>query len=431
MPILLATAMASRTGSRLASAFLGYLVGVVILVTLVPFDFSTGIRHGMLWSGSWSDGIANVAMFLPLGFLFRLTHEARTDRWALRPLVWGLAFSAVIEVTQLFLPSRFSSPLDVLTNGLGAWGGAIAHDVIVRRIRLTPALIGALALELPLMGLVYLLVPLLWLSGLAAAGEPARMGLSLLLGLIGAIVLGAIYRNRFAPAGAVSCSRFSTLAASWYLVGAIPGLVEHPLIVLATATVVGVATGLWSAGWAREDLRGDRRFEGETLLRLAPVLGLYLLCLAGWPPWAVFAPWHGEAGLMGFWGSADTDRILRALEHLAAFTVLGYAVAEYRGRRELGFANSALVIAGWGTAASTLLEVVAAFHPGAGASLLRGGLAVGTALYGGGIYHLQRAHIRWLLHEREQAQAHPGGLTPLPPPRTGRSGAPASAARTG
>ncbi len=423
--------MASRTGSRLASAFLGYLVGVVVLVTLVPFDFSGGIRHGMLLGGSLADAVANVAMFLPLGFLFRLTRETGQDRWGLRPLLWGLVFSALIEGTQLFLPSRFSSPLDVITNGLGAWFGAIAHDVIVRRIRLTPALIGALALELPLMGLVYVLVPLLWLSGLAAAGEPARMGLSLLLGLVGAIVLGAIYRNRFSPAGTVSCTRFSLLAASWYLVGAIPGLTEHPVIVLVTAAVVGLATGLWSAGWAREDLRGDRRFEGETLRRLAPVLGLYLLCLAGWPPWSAFTPWHGEAGLMGFWGSADTARILRALEHLAAFTVLGYAIAEYRGRREQGFLHSALAIAIWGVAVSSFLEVVAALHPGAGASLLRWGLAVGTTLYGGGIYHLQRAHIRWLLRERDAAAASGRAATLPRPPQTGRSEVPASAARTG
>jgi hypothetical protein len=421
--------MASRTGSRLARAFLGYLVGVVILVTLVPFDFTMAGRHGMLLGGSLSDAVANVAMFLPLGFLFRLTRDPHGDRWAMRPLMWGLLFSAAIETVQRFLPSRFSSPLDVLTNGLGAWLGALTHDLIIRRLRLTPSLIGALALELPLMGLVYLLVPLLWLSGLAAFGEPARMGLSLLLGLLGAIVLGAIHRNRFAPAGAVSAGRFAALAAAWYLVGAIPGLVERPLVVLATALVVAAATGFWSGGWAREDLRGDRRFEGETLTRLAPLLGLYLICVAGWPPWSAFTTWHAEAGLEGFWGSADTLRILRALEHLAAFTVVGYAVAEYGGRRERSFTQSVLGLTGWGLGASAALEIVAAFHPGAGASLLRGALAIGTTIYGGGIYHLQRDHIRWLLRARNEAA--PTGKVSLPHPiQSGRSGVPAPAGRT-
>ncbi len=422
--------MASRTGSRLASAFLGYLLGVVVLVTLVPFDFSVASRHGITWGGSVSDALANVGMFFPLGFLFRLSHDPRGDRWAIRPLLWGLRFSCLIEATQLFLPSRFSSPVDVLTNGLGAWFGALAHDLLARRIRLTPALIGALALELPLMGLAYLLVPLLWLSGLAASGEPARMSLSLLLGLLGARVLGAIYRNRFAPAGAASVARFAALASFWYLVGAIPGLIEHPRLVLASALLVAAATAFWSGGWAREDLRGDRRFEAETLTRVAPVLGLYLLCLAGWPPWAPITAWHGEPGLHGFWGSADTVRILRALEHLAAFTVLGYAVAEYRGRREQSFGQSALAIAGWGLAASAALEIVAAFHPGAGASLLRAGLALGTTLYGGGIYHLQRAHIRWLLRERDAAMPSSAATRPRPV-QNGQSAAPALAERTG
>jgi hypothetical protein len=73
---------------------------------------------------------------------------------------------------------------------------------------------------------------------------------------------------------------------------------------------------------------------------------------------------------------------------------------------------------------------VAAFHAGAGASLLRGGLAIGTTLYGGGIYHLQRAHIRWLL--REGREAAPGETaTSLRRLRSGRIGAPESAGRTG
>lgn len=389
--------MASRTGSRLASAFLAYLLGVVVLVTLVPFDFSAAPAHRLLWGGALPDALANLAMFVPLGFLFRLTREPRGDRWGISPLLLGLGLSALIETAQLFLPSRFSSPLDVATNGVGAWLGAIAADALVRRLRPAPALVGALALELPLMGLVYLLVPLLWLSGLAAATEPTRMGLSLLLGLMGAIVFGAVYRNRFAPAANVSVAQLSVLAAAWYLIGAVPGLVEHPLLALGSGLLVAGATSIWSGRWAREHQRADRRFEGETLTRIAPVLGLYLVCLAGWPPWAPLAAWHGAWGLQGLWGSADPTAILRALEQLAAFTVVGYAVAEYRGRRELRFSQSAALVAVCALGGSAVVEVVAALHPGAGASAMRGLLSIGVAVYGGGIYHLQRVHIRSLI----------------------------------
>ncbi|MEO8140895.1 MAG: VanZ family protein [Gemmatimonadota bacterium] len=427
--------MSSRTGSRLASAFLGYLLGVVVLVTLVPFDFSAAAPHNLLWGGALSDALANVAMFVPLGFLFRLTREPRGDRWGIQPLFLGLLLSALIETAQLFLPSRLSSPLDVATNGLGAWLGAIAADALVRRLRPAPALVGALALELPLIGLVYLLVPLLWLSGLTAADEPARMSLSLLLGLMGAIILGAVYRNRFAPEGNVSVAQFSVLAAAWYLIGAVPGLVEHPLLALASGLLVAGATGIWSRRWAHEQQRADRRFEGETLTWLAPVLGLYLVCLAGWPPWAPMVAWHGEWGLRGFWGSADTTAILRALEQLAAFTVVGYAVAEYHGRRELRFSQSGALVAICALGGSAVVKVVAALHPGAGASALRGLLSMVVAGYGGGIYHLQRAHIRSLLGAKgapRPAEAPTRGTATSPRlAQNARIEAPMSAGRRG
>jgi VanZ family protein len=427
--------MASRTGSRLASAFLVYLLGVVILVTLVPFDFSTHTPHHLLWTGSGADALANVAMYFPLGFLVRLTHDSDRDRRALRPLLWGLGLSALIESAQLFLPSRFSSPLDVATNGLGAWLGALAHDFLIRRIRLTPALVGALALELPLMGLIYLLLPLLWLSGLAASGEPARLGLSLLLGLAGAVVLGAIHRHRLGPAGAVGAVRFALLAVAWYLVGAIPGLAEHPLIVAVTALLVGSATWLLGGARTRNAQQADRRFESETLLRMAPVLAFYLLCLTGWPPWSPLTAWHGVSGLHGLWGSTDTILILRTLEHLAGFTVLGYALAESRGRRERSFRQSMAGLAGWAMVASAVLELVAARHSAAGCSLLRGGIAVAAAVYGGGIYHLQRSHIRWLLgspsESAREGTAQPIGATALRPRQSEQTEAPAWAGQTG
>ena len=425
--------MASRTGSRLASAFLGYLLGVVVLVTLVPFDFSGVLPHKLLWGGGLSDALANVAMFVPLGFLFRLTRAPRGDRWAIRPLLLGLGLSALIEAAQLFLPARFSSPLDVATNGSGAWLGAIAADALVRRLRPAPALVGALALELPLMGLVYLLVPLLWLSGLASADEPARMSLSLLLGLMGAIVLGAVYRNRFATERSASIAQFSALAGAWYLIGAVPGLVEHPPLALGSALLVAAATSIWAARWAGEHRRADRRFEGETLTRLAPVLGLYLVCLAGWPPWAPMSAWHGEWGLQGFRGSADTTAILRALEQLAAFTVVGYALAEYRGRRELRFSQSAVLVAVCALGVSAVVEVVAALHPGAGASALRGLLSIVVAVYGGGIYHLQRVHIRSLLGTTSASppaeKPARGRVTAPGPAQNARTEAPVSAGR--
>lgn len=66
---------------------------------------------------------ANVAMFLPLGFLLALTFSERLW-WLVLLLV--PAFSGVIEYSQgQFLTARFASVGDVLANTLGGYAGAV------------------------------------------------------------------------------------------------------------------------------------------------------------------------------------------------------------------------------------------------------------------------------------------------------------------
>ena len=393
------------TGARLARAFLGYLLGVVVIVTLVPFDFGMPASFHLSWKADLADAVANVGMFIPLGFLAQLTLTVE-DPLARRPLLLGLALSAAVEAAQLFLPSRFPSPFDVCTNGLGAWLGGLSAGALRRRIQVTPALIGALALELPLMGLVYLLVPLLWVSGLAATGEPHRLLLAGLLGLAGAQVLGAVYRHRLGPADALPLGRVALGAGAWFLVGAVAGLATAPLAVAGGSAVIAGATWVW--GSERRPANAlERRFEAETLRRVTPVLALYLLLQVSWPPWSALGSWHGSLGFGHVWGATGTREILRTLEHLAAFTVLGYAVAEARGRREGPFRSSLGALAGTGGAVAMGLEVLSAMHQGPGGSLLRAALATATAVYGGGIYHLQRSHIRWLLARGRSVPAEP------------------------
>lgn len=388
--------MVSRTASRLANAFLAYLIGVTLLVTLVPFDFRRWPDMQVLWGGQLPDFIANVAMFFPLGFLYRLSHSGHRDRAALRALLAGLLFSFAIEAAQLFLPSRVSAPLDVIANGAGAWLGALGHDRIASKLRMTPSMVGTLALELPLMGLVYLLVPLLWLSGLTAADDAGRLLLSLVLGQIGSMVLGAVYRHRFGPGGAIGRVRYSVLASGWFLAGALPGLVLQPLWVVFAAIAVGLGTALWSMERLPES-GPDRRFERETLRRVVPFFALYLVFLAGWPPWSEWVPFHGSFDTIRLWGAADTFAIMRVLEQLASFTVLGYLVAESRGRLERPYSGSLPLLLTVGAGAAIIVEVIAGLHPGAGASPVRALIAVAITCYGGGIYHLQRSHIRYLL----------------------------------
>ena len=93
-----------------------------------------------------------------------------------------------IEFTQLFIPGRYASAIDVITNGVGAWLGGLIFVLLAKSLKeeRTDRLP---AMELPLMNLVYLLIPLMWLTGLATGGEVLRWLLVVLLGLFGGGVL--------------------------------------------------------------------------------------------------------------------------------------------------------------------------------------------------------------------------------------------------
>jgi VanZ family protein len=101
-------------------------VGAIILaLTLTPADAPGGTE---LFSAakiqsarSVADLLVNILLFLPLG-------AALASLWPRRWLaaaVAGVAFSAAIELTQLFVPGRYASPWDMLTNAVGTSVGIV------------------------------------------------------------------------------------------------------------------------------------------------------------------------------------------------------------------------------------------------------------------------------------------------------------------
>ena len=107
---------------------------------------------------------------------------------------------------------------------------------------------------------------------------------------------------------------------------------------------------------------------------------------------------HG-AGRFGF-GDARPGApatVLHIVETVAAFTLLGYMLAEFRGRLEARFRSGAPHIALWSGVVALVVEVLEGFRVGGGASALHWVMLVGASLYGSWIYHLQRAHVRRLL----------------------------------
>ena len=402
----------ATTGAKLGRAVLGYLVLVVLVVTLAPFTFRVpDAIHLTYWTpdGPWYgafDPIANVALFAPLGFVYALTRAtvAPESRYTLaRAWTLGLLLSVAIETTQLFIPTRYTSPVDVLTNALGALVGAWLHRKIARRLRADRVLAGGLALELPVMGLVYVALPLVTLAALTVARGPGvelvfppRPAGLIALALFGATLLGTVQRRRTptpklmtsAPTVAEFARARSAGAAGalWFGVGALPALATAPrafAIGLVAAAVVAALVSTSHIGQASD----ERRFEGEAIGRAAPFLALSL---------ALFPFGQEIPGPQ----LSDGD-IIRMLEGLCGFAVVGYLLAEAWGRREMRYRHSVQRVAGTAAVAAVAQALLAhGSEVAADPALVEIAARVLCAAYGGWIYHLQRAHVRVLVEAR-------------------------------
>jgi len=378
----------NQTGQRLAAAILGYIVLLIFLFTWNPFYLAQPDNLNLSLRIGPRDAIRNVILFLPVGFLYRLTRGSKPGA-----ILLGLGISAIAEVGQLFMPARTPSFIDLGMNTLGAWLGAILHDLVSARIAMSPRQFGNLALEVPLMGLLYLLVPLLWVNRLIT-DDISRWLLTGLIGLCGAIVLSDTFQQWWGPPSFRSLGRVAIAATTWFFVGMGPSLIAQPA--LGFISLIGIAI-LTAALAAIPRPTTDHRFERATLIRLIPIFIIYLFFSALWPPFQPILPWHGTFGLTDHPVLDDVTINFRLLEHLAAFTVLGYISAEWRGRAELSWRRDLprlLIIA---TISALNLEALIGFQSGSGASLLRAIIAICGALFGGAIYHLQRDHVRFLL----------------------------------
>jgi hypothetical protein len=84
--------------------------------------------------------------------------------------------------------------------------------------------------------------------------------------------------------------------------------------------------------------------------------------------------------------------------------MLGYVLAETRGRRELPFLRTVPRIAAECACVALAMGVTRGFQPGVGFSVLRFAAAVAAGVLGAGIYHNQRERLQRIL------------ITPLKPP---------------
>ena len=383
----------TRQDPALGWALFSYVVLITFVITLFPFRFQWPERINFLWFGGWSDTLLNVLFFLPLGFLYRLI---RPDDSLPRILGLGLGLSCTVEVAQIFLAERFPSPMDVLTNGMGAWFGSLLAERMQRQ--LSNRWIGSLALELPLMNVVYLLIPLIWLNGLAAEGDSFHHALAMLLGLCGCLIISAVHLHLLESTG-VSRSKWVVLSATgWFLLGSLPRVSQSPALVVLGSGLVAFATrALVMIPWLRES--DQRRFEIPVLKRVWPVYVGYLILLSLSPLPSRYRNWSGVWGFYNL-GEQFFVPVWWLTEYFAAFTLLGYIVAESHGRRNITQVRSILWSCFWCGLAAALLEVCRGFHPRYAASFLQGLFGFTGSLYGSLIYWLQLHAIQHTVGHR-------------------------------
>ena len=380
----------SATGARLAAALLAYFLLVIGIITLSPFDFAPRPLY-VYWGWTPSDFVANVAMFVPLGFLLRtIDHGAR---FCAGPIAIAALFSGLIEFAQIFIVGRYVSPVDVAANTSGAVLGAIGREWVERWAVWHPRTVGRIGLDIPLVGLLYLLVPQLWLNGVALVDDPYRSMTTLLLGGAGAVVLVSLRRYRWQGGMRLAARVVPPTAFVWFAIGALPALAAAPGLFVAIATGVVLLT----AWLLRPDgSHEQRRFESETLQRFLPVFLAYVVMVALWPPFRPLVAWHGALTFVDRLQNAGVMNLMVLLEQVGAFTLLGYAAAEWRSRRELSLARDLPLVTAATFVVAIGLEAVQGILVGPGASLARALLSTSGAAYGAVVYHLARAHVRAL-----------------------------------
>ncbi len=399
-PRVSGTAVPLDSGARLSRALLSYLIVLIAAMTLLPFEFAFPSRLAFDLTFTPLGTLAMLAMFVPYGFLTRRARSGRLGQHTLSIALSAGLLALSLETAQLFEASNHASPWDLLAAIAGAALGAVLYEHVHDDHAGTATALNALLLQLPLMGLVYLLLPLLWASGAAAQDDPMRLGLTLCAGLTGASILGSIARAIRGYTPDRAWWLVPVVALIWISVGLVPSMFVDwrlTLVCIAITTAFAAWRGRWSAPPFVE-----RRYESPALLSCTPFLLMYCIGTSVWPgksfrtvPLLHLGMPSSEAGL---------SLVLPLLETGIAATVLGYIVAEFHGRDEHSFREASSRVLFWVCLILIATETARSFFGYEGASVLRAVLSVGAAMYGAGLYHLQRAHVKVVAHRMHAAR---------------------------
>lgn len=124
-----------ETRARLRTLLTAGYAMLIAYASLSPFSgwteqgliFTEVLQAPLRLTYTTFDAILNLLSYLPLGLLLGLTLRARLSSLGslLLGVLLGLLFSAGMEYLQMFLPSRTSSNMDILTNTSGTFIGLL------------------------------------------------------------------------------------------------------------------------------------------------------------------------------------------------------------------------------------------------------------------------------------------------------------------
>jgi hypothetical protein len=380
----------SASRARLSRELLLYWLGIVAIIILAPLRFVDP-------PGAYV--IARVLLFVPLGFLFPLTLQGRNPK-PLPVALLGLLLGGALAAIPPYDADPVTIAVDVIASALGAGVGAYLLQAANRRIASSGRLAGRLSLEIPLVALIYMLLPaLLTTSLLAALDSPTAWLRSVALvplGLLGARLIAAVHEYHFAPAGVLRRRSVVAVAAGWMILGVFPVMLQEPAVGLGLVGLVALTT-FRATSTPVVHLGGvERRFEADTIRKSVPSLAAYFVIMTAIPLAAGFGEWSMDLGLTGSHGDA-AGQLIALLAPIASLALLGYLLAEARGRRELSFRKTLPRIVAECAGVALAMEVTAGFAGDDGFSLLQFAAAIGAGVLGAGIYHSQRERLQSIL----------------------------------
>ncbi|XCN74670.1 MAG: VanZ family protein [Candidatus Electrothrix aestuarii] len=388
--------------NTLSNALLIYFIFIVFIITLVPFDFQPADHIRIFWNIGLSDTITNIFLFIPIGFLFRLTHRSMPPPYALPTFFFGTLLSLTVETVQIFSPSRYTNPVDVLTNGFGAWLGAMTFNILSNKIQ-EKENSKIFDLELPLLGQVYLLIPLLWLNGLAQGDDPARLLLPFILGLSGVFILVMVWKNRWMRDQTFSPKKISLITVCWFMIGVTPSFFRYPIQVMGQVVLIG-AFALFLPHILKKITIKERRIEQLTLKIVLPLYSFYLALVTYW-----WNPPELENIHKVFLGVAFNKRIeviFLVVELIASYTLMGYMIAGLRGRKEDSQGCTFTLICFIALTISLITDFMTASLSIENINISRIIVVTAMSFYGAMIYSLQLKTIQRLRKESQKICAH-------------------------